>query len=84
MTEPEIAVQGPRVKDEPLSVPQPKRDRAAEVAALKRDAVTLAELAQTVPQGIEQAQKGVRPKGLLENLKLIEKLSRHLRHELSQ
>jgi predicted nucleic acid-binding Zn ribbon protein len=80
---PAVGVQPPRIKDEPLSVTQPKRDWATELAKVKRDAQTLAELAQTIPPGIDQAQKGVLPKDLLENLKRIEKLSRHIRHQLS-
>ncbi len=83
VTNPGIGGQGRRVKDEPLSVPQPTPNRAAQAAKVKQEAQTLAELAQTIPTGVDQAQKGVLPKDLLENLKRIEKLSRHLRRQLS-
>jgi hypothetical protein len=80
---PAVEVRRPSIKDEPLRMPQPKRDRSAEAVKIKQDARTLAELAQTIPPGIDQAQRGVLPKDLIENLKRIEKLSRQIRHQLS-
>ncbi len=80
---PGIGGKGPRISDEPLNVPPTERQRARDAVQLKRDAETLVQLAQTIPGGIEQSQKGVLPKDLLDKLKRIEKLSRHLRRELS-
>jgi len=41
-------------------------------------------LAQSVPSQIQQVQRGVLPKELIDKLKRIEKLSKQLRSELSQ
>jgi hypothetical protein len=65
-------------------MPLPKQDRSVEAFKLKQDARTLAELAQTIPAGIDQAQRGVLRKDLIDNLKRIEKLSRQIRRELTQ
>ena len=83
VTNPGIGVKGPRVTDEVLNVPSAGRQRPLDAARLKRDAETLAQLAQTIPGGVEQTQKGVLPRDLLDKLKRIEKLSRALRHQLS-
>jgi len=55
----------------------------ASAAQLKRDAEELAKLAEQIPPGVEQANKGVISKDLNDRLKRIEKLSKQLRRELS-
>ncbi len=70
-----------RTTNEPLSVP--RRIRVPfDSTKLKRDAETLAQLAQSIPPQVEQTQKGLLPSDLLDNLKRIEKLARHLRRQL--
>jgi hypothetical protein len=64
--------------------PPPGQARQVDATNLKRDADQLANLAQSIPADIDNVQKGILPKDLIEKLKRIEKLSRHLRSELSQ
>lgn len=57
--------------------------RHFDTTQLQRDASQLAQLAQSVPADVNQAAKGVFPKDMIEKLKKIEKLSKHLRTELT-
>ena len=52
-------------------------------AKVKSEAEEMARLAQSVTAQITQAEGGVLPKDLGRNLKQIEKLTKHLRHELN-
>lgn len=52
--------------------------------ALQRDADELADLAASVPGGVKNVNKGLLAKDLLQKLKQIEKLSKHLRSELNR
>jgi hypothetical protein len=52
-------------------------------AVLQGEANQLANLAASVPQSVQNANKGVLEKDLLQKLKQIEKLSKHLRSELN-
>jgi hypothetical protein len=56
--------------------------RGPSSAELKSEADQLAELAASIPQGVQNAGKGLLDKDLLRRLKRIEKLSKHLRSEL--
>jgi hypothetical protein len=51
-------------------------------AQIRRDAGELSRLAQSISSEIRDTEKGVLPKDLSENLKKIQKLSKHLRDEL--
>lgn len=65
----------------------PPRDpprRSLNVAELNTEADQLAELAASVPRSVQSAGKGLLEKDLLEKLKRIEKLSKHLRNELDR
>jgi predicted outer membrane protein len=62
--------------------PQPQR-RSTNVQ-LQHDADELSSLAQSIPAGLKLVTQGTLPKDLLERLKKIEKLSKHLRSELGQ
>jgi len=53
-----------------------------DVAQAKHDAEELAKLAEEIPSGVDQANKGVISKELNDRLKRIEKLSKQLRREL--
>lgn len=67
------------------NVPPPSQQAMSMNAAkLKRDAEELASLAQSIPADIENVQRGTLPKDLLEKLKRIEKLSKHLRSEIKR
>jgi len=56
--------------------------RGTDPAKLKAEADELVKLARSIPNEIDQAASGRLPKDLAQQLKQIEKLSRHLRREL--
>ncbi len=55
----------------------------ADMAQLQREADDLARTAQTIPSDVDSVRKGMLPKDVIEKLKQIEKLSKHLRTELN-
>jgi hypothetical protein len=65
--------------------PPPNASRPAlKVAELQGEAGQLADQAASVPAGVEHAGKGLIEKDLIQKLKRIEKLSKHLRNELER
>ena len=66
----------------PTSPPAHRAPRATN--ELRRDAKELAELSASVPTDIDQVNRGLLPKDVIEKLKRIEKLSKRLRNELVQ
>ncbi|MGA8065073.1 MAG: hypothetical protein ACLPH5_22290 [Candidatus Sulfotelmatobacter sp.] len=67
------------------NIPPPITKRAhLDIAKLHRDADELARVAQTIPPDVATIQKGLLPKDIIEKLKLIEKLSKQLRRQLSR
>jgi hypothetical protein len=54
-----------------------------DLAKLQREADDLARTAQTIPSDVASVRKGMLPKDVIEKLKQIEKLSKHLRGELN-
>ena len=65
--------------DEPPLVSVPRLDPAK----LQKEAAELADLARSIPPDIDSVTKGVLPKDMLDKLKRIEKLSKHLRGEIA-
>ena len=65
--------------DEPAQVAGPRSDQAK----MQKEAGELADLAQSIPRDIDNANKGVLPKDMLDKLRRIEKISKHLRAELA-
>jgi hypothetical protein len=66
------------------SVPPPNVHRsAADAAKLEQEADELSRLAQSIPPDIQTVRKGMFPKDVIQKLKHLEKLSRHLRGELA-
>jgi hypothetical protein len=57
--------------------------RRVDLAEAEKEAQVLARTAQTIPADIASIRKGMLPKDVIEKLKQIEKLSRHLRTELN-
>jgi hypothetical protein len=53
------------------------------LAEAQREADDLARTAQTIPSDVASVRKGMLPKDVIEKLKQIEKLSKHLRSELT-
>jgi len=57
--------------------------RHLDLDQLQREADDLARAAQTIPSDVASVRKGMLPKDVIEKLKQIEKLSKHLRTELN-
>lgn len=80
--------QGPAVRvpdtvgGQPGSWPQQGKKRTVDVTELKTQANELITLSQALPPQMEQIGNGKLPKELLDNLRKIEKLSKHIRTEL--
>ena len=73
---------------EPLNT-EPKNDvpatlpRHIDLKQLQKEADDLARTAQTIPTDVASVRKGMLPKDVIEKLKQIEKMSKHLRSELN-
>jgi hypothetical protein len=73
---------------EPLD-PKPQAEgpsgptRRVDMAQAEKEAQDLARTAQTIPADVASIRKGMLPKDVIEKLKQIEKLSKHLRTELN-
>jgi hypothetical protein len=52
--------------------------------ALQHEAAQLADLAASIPPDLQNVSKGLMDKDLVQKLKQIEKLSKHLRNELDR
>jgi hypothetical protein len=63
--------------------PPENPSRRIDLAQAQKEADDLARTAQTIPSDIASVRKGVLPKDVIEKLKQIEKLSKHLRNELN-
>jgi hypothetical protein len=51
---------------------------------LQREAKQILELSQSIQPDIDQVNRGLFPKGMIEKLKRIEKVSKHLRGQLDK
>jgi len=66
------------------SIPPPVTQPAhLDLAKLRQEADELARIAQSIPPDVASIQKGKLPKDMIEKLKQIEKLSKHLRSQIS-
>jgi hypothetical protein len=68
---------------QPPKVYSPTAPLRVDIEQLQREADTLARTAQTIPSDVASIRKGMLPKDAIEKLKQIEKLSKHLRTELT-
>ena len=57
---------------------------ALDMVSLQRDAYELAELSASIPSDLQRVNHNFLPKDMLEKLKRVEKLSKHLRSELTR
>jgi hypothetical protein len=57
--------------------------RHIDLVALQQEADDLARTAQTIPSDVASVRRGTLPKDVIQKLKQIEKLSKHLRSELN-
>jgi hypothetical protein len=69
--------------DKTMPPPRQQATPAVDPAKLQRDADELSSLAQSIPPDITKVNQGILPKDVIEKLKQIEKLSKHLRNELA-
>ena len=66
------------------TVPPPIHQQSSvDFAKLKSDADELIVLSQSIHSGVDNVQKGMLPKDLIDKLKQVEKLSKRLRSELT-
>ena len=63
---------------------QPSISRRVDLLQLQREADDLARTAQSIPTDLSSVRKGMLPKDVIQKLKQIEKISKHLRAELTQ
>ena len=63
---------------------QTQRKRPLDPIKLQRDAQELAELSASIPADVNQVNRGLISKDLLDKLKRVEKLSKQLRGELTR
>lgn len=61
----------------------PTMQRQIDLMELQREADDLARTAQTIPLDMASVRKGTLPKDFIQKLKQIEKLSKHLRSQVS-
>jgi hypothetical protein len=69
--------------NKPLEQPLPPKKRPVDAALLQREADELSKLSAAIPEQVALVAKGQIPKDLSDRLKRIEKLSKHLRGEIS-
>jgi hypothetical protein len=62
----------------------PALSRRLDLAQLQQEADDLARTAQTIPADFASVRKGMMPKDVIQKLKQIEKMSKHLRGALAQ
>lgn len=75
----------PEAQDD-SSKAQPSQEtptRRVDMLQIQKDAEDLARTAQTIPTDVASVRNGMLPKDVIEKLKQIEKLSKHLRSELN-
>lgn len=75
----------PEPADRSATAPDPPAVRRTHIDALQlqREAKEILELSQSLQLDIDQVNHGLLPKDTIEKLKRIEKLSKHLRGEVS-
>jgi hypothetical protein len=74
---------GDTLANHPLDPPLENRSKKIDLDQVKRESDELRQLADGLPDKVQQVAAGQLPKDLAENLKRIEKLARHLRSELT-
>ena len=84
---PQVRTQFP-TPPEPLDPQHPVQEapsisRHVDLTQLQKEADELARTAETIPSDITSIRKGMLPKDMIQKLKQIEKMSKHLRTELT-
>jgi hypothetical protein len=79
-----VQIRGPDTPvPNPNSFPSLATKRRVDMTQLRADSQELSKLAATIPEQVNLVGKGELPKDLIDNLRKIEKLSKHLRTEIS-
>ena len=67
------------------AAPNPDKPQKPHLNTLQaeREARELSDLAKSIPSDVDQVNHGLMPKDMIDKLKRIEKLSKHLRSEIS-
>jgi hypothetical protein len=73
-----------KINNQQTDPPAKPRRVPPDSAKLKAEAAELRELANAVPDAMDQVSKGLMPKDLDENLKKIEKLAKQLHSQVNQ
>ncbi len=73
----------PSLDPKPTVQEQAHLSRRIDFLQLQREADDLALTAQSIPTDVASVRKGMLPKDVIQKLKQIEKLSKHLRSELT-
>jgi len=76
-------VQADQEANEPIEAPLAVPHKTVNVDEVKQESQELRTLADQIPGEIDQVTDGKLPKDLSDNLKKIEKLSKHLRSEVT-
>ena len=72
-----------QLPSEQVSLEAQKRP-TLDMLGLQRDAQELAEVSASIPADVKRVNRGLLPKDLMEKLKRVEKLSKHMRSELTR
>jgi hypothetical protein len=72
-----------KLPSEEVSLEGQKRP-TVDMLGLQRDAQELAEVSASIPADVKRVNRGLLPKDLMEKLKRVEKLSKHIRSELTR
>jgi hypothetical protein len=80
----EQAGQAEAQADKNLPPPGNPQKGRLDPAKLRQEADELARISQTIPADVSSLQLGMLPKDMIEKLKQIEKLAKHLRGQISQ
>jgi len=73
----------PQTRAEATASSSPATSRRPDLAQAQREAEDLARIAQTIPADVTKIREGMLPKDVSEKLKQIERMSKHLRTQLS-
>jgi hypothetical protein len=67
---------------EPETTPNPQQFQKMNIVEMERESKELSQLAGSIPGDVDLLKKGLLPKDVVDKLKRIEKLSKHLRGQI--
>ncbi len=72
----------PSLPKEPETTPNPHQSPKLNFVEMERESKELSQLAGSIPGDVDLLKKGLLPKDVVDKLKRIEKLSKHLRGQI--